>query len=186
MERRRGIKGLWSFARAHPVALRAIVGAGIVALVGGFLWFRPDKLFVEKSVDEAAPPSLATSTPTASGSPAAETRVISSAMFVSLEHRTTGTAKIIRTADGRHILRFENLDTSNGPDLVVYLSPAEPDQNDWKKYAAGAVDLGPLKGNRGNQNYTIPVGVDLSKYRSAVVWCRRFVVGFGAATIRLS
>lgn len=160
-----------------------MIYAAIAALVGGFLWFRPDKIFVEQTVEESAPSGFATPTATASG--AGGPAVLSSGAFVSLEHRTSGTAKIIRLADGSRVLRLEGLDTSNGPDLVVYLSPADPDPSDWKKYARGAVDLGRLKGNRGNQNYAIPASVDLSKFRSAVIWCRRFVVGFGAAPIRL-
>ena len=47
----------------------------------------------------------------------------------------------------------------------------------------GALDLGPLKGNVGNQNYVVPAGTDLSRYRSVVIWCRRFAVPFGAAPL---
>ena len=45
------------------------------------------------------------------------------------------------------------------------------------------VDLGGLKGNMGSSNYEIPDEVDLSKFKSAVVWCRRFSVGFAAAPL---
>lgn len=47
----------------------------------------------------------------------------------------------------------------------------------------GAVELGKLKGNLGNQNYTVPAGTDLSQFRSAVLWCQRFSVAFGAADL---
>jgi hypothetical protein len=47
----------------------------------------------------------------------------------------------------------------------------------------GFATLGPLKGNRGNQNYTIPAGTDLTKFQSAVMWCRRFLVGFAVAPL---
>jgi len=50
-------------------------------------------------------------------------------------------------------------------------------------YRNGFIDLGPLKGNRGNQNYAVPAGTDLSKFKSAVIWCRRFLVGFGVAPL---
>ena len=102
--------------------------------------------------------------------------------FRSLEHTTTGTARLIALADGSVVLRFDDLDTSNGPDLRVYLSPiaAGPD---WHVYGRDALDLGPLKGNRGDHNYVVPRGTDLSRYRSAVVWCRRFTVGFGVAPL---
>lgn len=51
------------------------------------------------------------------------------------------------------------------------------------RYDADFIDLGPLKGNVGNQNYAIPESVDLKRHRTAVVWCRRFEVGFAAAVL---
>lgn len=102
--------------------------------------------------------------------------------FRRLEHPTSGTAKVIELSDGRRFLRFEDLDTSNGPDLRVYLSEIEA-SDDWFAYGERFVDLGALKGNRGNQNYEIPDDVDLSRYESAVIWCRRFTVGFGVAPL---
>jgi hypothetical protein len=65
----------------------------------------------------------------------------------------------------------------------VYLSD-RPASDDWFVYDDGRfVDLGPLKGNLGSSNYEIPREVDLSEYRSAVVWCRRFSVGFAVAPL---
>jgi hypothetical protein len=48
---------------------------------------------------------------------------------------------------------------------------------------AGFVDLGSLKGNIGDQNYEVPSNVDLSKYRAATIWCKRFSVNFGTAPL---
>jgi hypothetical protein len=45
------------------------------------------------------------------------------------------------------------------------------------------VDLGPLKGNVGDQNYAVATGVDTAAYSSVVVWCARFHVPFGAADL---
>jgi hypothetical protein len=103
--------------------------------------------------------------------------------FRSLEHSTSGEALLIELPDGSRILRLEHLETSNGPDLRVYLSEI-PAGDDWHAYGERFVDLGALKGNLGNQNYRIPKGVDVSKYRSAVIWCRRFTVGFGVAPLK--
>jgi hypothetical protein len=85
---------------------------------------------------------------------------------------------------GERFLRFEDFETSNGPDLLVYLSSKTPSgTDDWHGYDQDFVDLGPLKGNVGNQNYRIPADVDVDRYSTAVVWCRRFEVGFAAATL---
>jgi hypothetical protein len=50
-------------------------------------------------------------------------------------------------------------------------------------YRTGFIDLSALKGNRGSQDYAIPAGTDLAAFKSAVIWCRRFVVGFGVALL---
>jgi hypothetical protein len=162
--------------------------------VAGFLWFRPDRLFTDDPVNEALP-GQAVSTegvgeaarePTGAGVAPASTApvALSRGRFISLEHETTGRALVLETADGRKFLRLEDFETSNGPDLLVYLSskaPAGPE--DWYGYDRDFVDLGPLKGNVGNQNYRIPDGADLDRYSTAVVWCRRFEVGFAAAVL---
>jgi hypothetical protein len=48
--------------------------------------------------------------------------------------------------------------------------------------AAGAVDLGALKGNRGNQQYRIPGDVRVAG-NSVVIWCRAFSAPFGSARL---
>ena len=90
-------------------------------------------------------------------------------------HNAEGVAKIIQLADGTDILRLENFKATNGPDLYVYLST--------DKTNADIVNLGRLKGNIGNQNYLIPAGSDLTKYNTALIWCRAFSVIFGSAQL---
>jgi hypothetical protein len=176
---RRGLRG---FIQRHPrISLSAVV-LGVVFAVFVLLWFQPQKLFLNQTVNEAIP-SLAPQDSAAPASPqAAEPTTLASGPFQSLEHETTGKAVLIELPDGSHILRFEDLETSNGPDLRVYLSEI-PASNDWHAYGERFVDLGALKGNLGDQNYRVPRSVDLSKYRSAVIWCRRFTVGFGVAPL---
>jgi electron transfer DM13 len=45
------------------------------------------------------------------------------------------------------------------------------------------VDLGVMKGNKGDQNYQVPANVDLSQYQSLTIWCRRFAVNFATAPL---
>jgi hypothetical protein len=174
------------FIQAHRRPVLVVAGALTGCLVFVVIWFQPHKLFIEQSVDEAVP-RVATSPDSsedeAEQAPASEAEVIAQGTFQGLEHQTTGEARIIELADSSLFLRFENLGTSNGPDLRVYLSEI-PASDDWHAYGERFIDLGALKGNRGDQNYEIPRGTDLSKYRSAVIWCRRFTVGFGVAGLR--
>ena len=177
------------FARKHPfISAAAFTGAGFIIFV--LLWFQPQKLFLNKTVNEPVPgviqmdPGGETNrNPAASQSPPPDPQVVRAGSFRSLEHPTTGTAIVLRRPAGRLILRLERLSTSNGPDLRVYLSHV-PASNDLHAYRTGFIDLGALKGNQGSQNYAIPAGTDLSAFKSAVIWCRRFAVGFGVAPLQ--
>jgi hypothetical protein len=172
--------------RRHPGWTAGAVVALVALAVAGFLWFRPDRLFTEDRVNEAVPGVMAGETDAGAG-PAEEAtgpQVVARGRFISLEHTTRGRAVVLETSDGRRFLRFEGFQTSNGPDLVVYLSAKEPaGPDDWRGYDQDFVDLGALKGNVGSQNYQLPRNVDLDRYSTAVVWCRRFTVGFAAAPL---
>ena len=98
--------------------------------------------------------------------------------FRSREHATSGTARVVRAPDGRRFLTLTRFSTSPGPDLRVRLVPAGSSDGG----ADGAVDLGGLKGNRGDQQYAIPRGVDTAG-RAVVIWCRAFSAPFGSATL---
>ena len=98
-------------------------------------------------------------------------------------HRGSGTATIYRTPDGSEVLRLENLDVTNGPALHVVLSTHPDPERSQQVKQEGYVDLGDLKGNRGNQNYPIPAGVDTSIHKSVVIYCYPFAVVFSVATL---
>jgi Electron transfer DM13 len=114
---------------------------------------------------------------------AAEPVEIAAGSFHSNAHPTKGRATIYRLDDGRRVLRLTEFKTSNGPDVRVYLVAAADVQKEDAAKKAGIVDLGALKGNVGDQNYDVPAGLDLSKYRAVSIWCRRFSVNFGAAPL---
>ena len=148
-----------------------VVAAGLIAFV--LLYFEPQKLFIDDEVHEVLP--VATD-----GSPAL--RVLSTGRFRSYEHSTSGRARVLQLPDGRRYVRFDRFSTSNGPALKVYLSAA-PATGPGDAFDDRYVNLGDLKGNIGEQNYAIPRDVDLDRYRSVVVWCKRFSVAFGAAAL---
>ena len=100
-------------------------------------------------------------------------------------HNTSGRATIYKEADGRLVLRLTNFKTSNGPDVHVVLI-AEKDAADdanFLKSGTQKVELGLLKGNEGDQNYDIPAGTDLGKFRTVSIYCERFNANFGAAPL---
>jgi hypothetical protein len=96
-------------------------------------------------------------------------------------HRGSGSATIYELEDGSRVLRFENFDVTNGPDLHVYLVPAGNAGDEVS--IDGYVDLGELKGNIGDQNYEIPPEVDIPEFKSVVIWCEPFAVVFSVAPL---
>jgi len=99
--------------------------------------------------------------------------------FLPGEHATRGTAAVVRTARGRRVLTLTGFATSAGPDLRVRILPGA----DTDGAARDAVDLGALKGNRGDQQYRLPGGVGAGG-STVVVWCRAFSALFGSAQLR--
>ena len=93
-----------------------------------------------------------------------------------------GNASVLNDGSEQRFLRFENFSTDNGPDLRVYLSNSDANA-DGGTFDDDFIDLGVLTGNIGDQNYEIPVGVDLSVYDTVVVWCVRFSTPFTAADL---
>jgi len=151
------------------------------------------KLVISKRVDDPIP-AAAGATPGAAGGGSGqvappertagrEPATLAAGSFRSLGHATSGRAVALRLSDGRRFLRLAELRTSNGPDLFEYLSAAAADAP-RDSFDDDFVALGRLKGNQGNQNYLIPAGVDLTRYSTAVIWCRRFTYAFGAAPLR--
>jgi hypothetical protein len=88
-------------------------------------------------------------------------------------------AEVQRLADGSLNLRLADFSVTNGPDLIVFLSPDADD------YDGSGISLGALKANNGNQNYAIPAGTDLSQYASVVIWCKSFPTVFAIATLEV-
>src|SRR5215813_13402691 len=149
----------------------------LVLIVAGFAaWyaFRPERLFINHKVNEQFPTASAATSQLASG------------QFHSGAHETKGMAAVFQLADNKKMLRLTNFQTSNGPDVHVYLVAAADAKDNETVTKAEVVDLGSLKGNIGDQNYELPANADLSKYRAVTIWCKRFSVNFGTAPLNSS
>src|SRR5205823_3798462 len=165
----------------------AIPVAAVAAFVAWYA-FRPERLVVNRRVAEALPTAQSGSLP----------QPLVSGQFYSILHPTAGSATIYQMGDGTHLLRLTSFSTSNGPDVHVYMDFSTSNGPDVHVYMvaaddakdvarvqqAGFVDLGVIKGNVGDQNYTLGSDLDLAKYRAVSIWCKRFNVNFGAAALR--
>ena len=145
-----------------------------VAVLFGWYVFRPERLVVNRSVNEALPTAQ-------NGSRA---QPLESGQFYSILHPTNGIATIFRVGNKTRVLRFTNFKTSNGPDVHVYMVGADDAKDVATVENAGFIDLGVIKGNIGDQNYVLADDLDLAKYRAVSIWCKRFSVNFGAAALK--
>ena len=107
---------------------------------------------------------------------------VKSGSFVTNAHGTSGSATVYKLGAAKFLLRLSNFETSNGPKVHVVLADHVVTGNNVVN--AHSIDLGDLKGTSGNQNYTIPAGTNLKKVKSAVIYCERFHVTFGTATLK--
>ncbi|HEV8281009.1 MAG TPA: DM13 domain-containing protein [Candidatus Limnocylindrales bacterium] len=180
-------RGRWDrIARRRP-ARAAAVGAAFVAVALPLGWYLGSPLFITNTIDEPAPVvagGVPTATPvlpaaTASADPTPARVAERSGQFHGADdfHFGRGTARLIETAPGAFTVRLENFEVRNGPDLYVYLSSSADG------YAAGAIELGRLKADRGNQNYAVKAGTNVSAVRSVVIWCKQFGVLFATAPL---
>src|SRR5215467_13154676 len=165
-----------------PVMIKrnVYIGIGLIALAIAWYAFRPELLFIDKTVSENMPVAQPVSMAMSKGT---EPMVLSKGNFRGLAHETKGLAAMYQLPDGKRILRLTSFETSNGPDDHVYLVAAELANDNATVKQAGFIDLGSLKGNKGDQNYEVPENTDLNKYKSVSIWCARFGVNFGAATL---
>jgi len=163
----------------HPLGAAALALGGVATVVFVLLFFEPQALFIDDKVNEALPTATAQQRETSEG--VREPQELARGRFRGLAHDASGTALLI-DLEGKRYLRFEDLEVDNGPDLKVYLSP-EPASSEEGAFDDRIVSLGDLKGNIGDQNYEIPASVDVDRFRSTVVWCERFGVGFAVAPL---
>lgn len=105
-------------------------------------------------------------------------RELGAAGLAGIDHDVTGTASIIDLGDGTSVVRFADFDVEPGPDYFVYLLDGAGVQS-----PDGGVLLGGLKGTRGDQNYAVPAGTEISGDTTVLIWCRAFVTPVANATI---
>ena len=167
---------------------KAILIVIAVAIVGGISAYAVSPYFTESTIDEALPSGAIISTKssdtmmddTMMDEKMEQSPITYAGSFVGVGdgiHDAQGQAYTISLDDGTDVLRLENFQSTNGPDLYVYLATDDK--------ASDFINLGELKANRGNQNYEIPYNSDLTKYNKVLIWCKAFGVLFGSAEILL-
>jgi hypothetical protein len=196
--------GLFALARRRPRATLALL-VPMLAIALPLAWYLASPLVLSASIDEPPPIAAAatevapvgprSAAPTLSpGAVPSATTVVPSAAPIATPtpiarsgsfhgsddfHFGRGTARLIEVTPGSFVIRLESFAVRNGPDLYVYLSPSDDG------YAAGAIELGKLKADTGNQNYVVPAGAldDPAQAASVVIWCKQFSHLFATAPL---
>jgi hypothetical protein len=183
--------------RARPLLTTGVVVAALAVLGVVWFWFQPQTLLFDDVVDEAFPTVEGRAAddgpqpdpvaeedagPAESGASNGPVALATGSFESRSRYQVSGQATFFELPDGSRTLRLEDFESTNGPDLYVYLTSAAAADTD-EVIDEDVVDLGLLTGNVGNQNYTIPDEVDLDRYDTVVIWCLRFTVGFGAADL---
>src|SRR5262245_45014756 len=114
--------------------------AGLIVLAVAWYAFRPELLFINKSVSESLPASTVAANAVG---PAASPKPVATGQFKGYAHETQGDAGIYEV-NGKRLLRLTNFKTSNGPDVHVYLVAAPDAKDDAIVKKAGFIDLGSM------------------------------------------
>ena len=151
----------------------AVAAVGLVVLALPLAWYLASPLFLTQAVSESAP-----------AAPAQSRLAAGRFGVVDGIHKGEGAATLVQLPDGQTVLRLEDdFRVINGPDLYVYLSGSAAPRTSAELHGTGAFEVAQLKGNVGGQNYALPDDLDLSQFRSVVIYCRRFTTVFSTAQL---
>ncbi len=156
------------------ILMTAVVAGGIGFVAGNAFWYLASPLWIDTVVSEELPAAL-------------QTNQVAQGRFRDADsaHKGKGNATIFEIATGSNVLHLTDFESTNGPDLEVWLVHASDIQSSADVKGSEWISLGRLKGNIGDQTYIIPEGTDISDYRSVVIWCEQFGVLFSAADLSI-
>ena len=142
----------------------------------------PNSAAATSTADDAtATPAAATATPDAAQSSGTGDLIAMGDLEGSDSfHTASGQVFLVRSPEGDVVLRFQDFEVRNGPDLFIYLTP----DADGDVHVDGAINLSEIRATSGSVNYEVPAGVDVESFRSAVVYCKAFSVIFATAELQ--
>jgi hypothetical protein len=136
----------------------------------------PWKLTVEQQVDtplvEPLPANLTSA------------KVVATAKVYNVDREGQGVAKIYERADGTRAIRLEDFFVTINSDLEIRLSSLETPKSTDEIAKAPFKVVAPLKATVGDMNYEVPKDIDVSQFKSIVIWCEITRNAYAAATIQ--
>jgi electron transfer DM13 len=150
---------------------RTLIVASVPILVAIWWAFRPEKLWINKTVNEPAPFDTS-----------GESQPIFTGRF---DGKVGGRVTVLKKLGGEEYLRLRDLKVPGDADAHVELSrsgDASP-AHDGSRAGLDTIDLGPLKSDPSDQNYHLPAAADLTKYSAVAIYNERTGVVFGVAKL---
>ncbi len=142
------------------------------SIFGAAFWYLASPLWIDRVVSETLIQSESD-------------QVLATGSFSGVDgvHQAKGAVTMVQMPDGSVQLQFADFEVTNGPDLKIWLiSHPKPDSATDVK-SSEQLKLGPLKGNIGNQFYTLPADSNAADFHSVVVYCQQFSFMFASAPL---
>ena len=146
------------------------IGTSLV-VIAWFYWTSIRETTVDERVAVAEPPPAMMAAPDAPERP--RNMLLAEGRVEPLSHDGHGRAQVIELARGGRVLTLTDFDIDPGPEVVVRLTAGDDH-----------IDIGDLKGSRGDQQYDVPERVDLARYDTVVFWCVPFSQALAEARLR--
>ena len=90
-------------------------------------------------------------------------------------HAASGGVKVVKTADGIRVVLDPDFRFDGAPDPKLGFG-----KNGYVK----STQFSALKSNSGEQTYQIPASIDPAAYGEFWIWCQKFSVPLGVATLK--
>ena len=132
-------------------------------------------------VEHSAMPSESMMEHSASPSVAAP---VSKGTFHGVDGTATGTVALFHNADGTFTITFEDFSISSAAGTHVVLVPNKDVTKDGDVDKATLVDLGPLTGTSGMQDFKVPATADAMTFHTVVLWDTGMAHAIAAAPLQ--
>jgi hypothetical protein len=109
---------------------------------------------------------------------------VSTGMFHAVDGTATGTVALFHKADGTFAITFENFTIASDAHTDVILVTNKDVTKDGDIDKAALVDLGPLKGTSGMQDFVVPASADAMTFHTVVLWDTAMTHAIAAAPLQ--
>lgn len=170
--------------RLRPLRVTVLVALAATLTAGGLLGYlasRPSEVNEQIVTGVPATASPGAQSQRSPRKPAGNVQLVTGSFSGQSGHSGSGKAAVVRLPSGERKLTFSRFDVDPGAGrLRVELVPGTPRSDDEVREVKRVASL---KGTRGNQQYTIPAGIDLRRYRTVVIWCAPFSTRIAQASL---